>query len=79
VGHQGLSEGAVDEDVLAADVAGVVGEQEGDDAADVAPLAGWRRELFGDNALKLKRGEIALRLEGRRVSIVAGGTAEGRM
>lgn len=43
----------------------------GDDAANVAPLHGWRRELFGENALKLKRGEIALRLEGRRVSLVA--------
>jgi len=51
----------------------------GDDDADVAPLAGWRRDLFGDNALKLKRGEIALRLEGRRVSIVAGRAAEGGM
>ena len=41
-----------------------------DDLADVPPLAGWRRELFGENALKLKRGEIALRLDGRRVAMV---------
>jgi len=41
-----------------------------DDNADVAPLAGWRRELFGDYALKLKRGAIALRLEGRRVTLI---------
>ena len=41
-----------------------------DDQADVPPLAGWRRELFGENALKLKRGEIALRLDGRRVAMV---------
>ncbi|HWJ72995.1 MAG TPA: ribonuclease D [Kaistia sp.] len=41
-----------------------------DDDAGVAPLAGWRRDLFGENALKLKRGEIALRLDGRRVAIV---------
>ena len=27
---------------------------------DVAALKGWRRELFGDDALKLKRGELAL-------------------
>jgi ribonuclease D len=27
---------------------------------DVPALKGWRRELFGDDAMKLKRGEIAL-------------------
>jgi ribonuclease D len=43
-----------------------------DDAAEVPALAGWRRKLFGENALKLKRGEIALKLSGRSVRIVAG-------
>ena len=43
-----------------------------DDAADVPALTGWRRKLFGENALKLKRGEIALKLSGRSVRIVAG-------
>jgi len=42
----------------------------GDSNADVPPLHGWRRELFGEQALKLKRGDIALRLDGRRVTIV---------
>lgn len=32
----------------------------GDDSANVAALRGWRRELFGEDALALKRGEIAL-------------------
>jgi ribonuclease D len=32
----------------------------GDDDADVPALTGWRRELFGETALKLKRGELAL-------------------
>jgi ribonuclease D len=32
----------------------------GDDDAEVPALTGWRRELFGETALKLKRGEIAL-------------------
>ena len=41
-----------------------------DDAADVPALAGWRRELFGELALRLKHGEIALRLDGKRVAIV---------
>jgi ribonuclease D len=40
------------------------------DAADVEALKGWRRQLFGDDALKLKRGEIALVLNGPRVEVV---------
>jgi ribonuclease D len=35
----------------------------GDDSADVPALHGWRRDLFGETALKLKRGEIALAVE----------------
>lgn len=30
------------------------------DEPDVAAMQGWRRELFGDDALRLKRGEVAL-------------------
>ena len=37
------------------------------DNADVAALRGWRRTVFGDTALALKRGEVALRLKGDRV------------
>lgn len=37
------------------------------DDADVAALKGWRRELFGEAALKLKRGEIALAFNGKRI------------
>ena len=40
------------------------------DTADVPALSGWRRELFGEDALKLKRGEIALVLSGARVEVV---------
>jgi len=29
---------------------------------EVAAMKGWRRQLFGDDALKLKRGELALTL-----------------
>jgi ribonuclease D len=39
----------------------------GDDNADVPALKGWRRELFGDKALALKRGELALAVEKGRV------------
>ncbi|WGD48960.1 ribonuclease D [Bradyrhizobium sp. CB1650] len=38
-----------------------------DDEADVPALRGWRRELFGDAALKLKHGELALAIEKGRV------------
>lgn len=41
----------------------------GDDA-DVAALQGWRRELFGERALKLIRGELALRFANKRVEAV---------
>ena len=41
-----------------------------DDTAPVAALQGWRRELFGADALRLKRGELALMLDGDRVRVV---------
>jgi ribonuclease D len=41
-----------------------------DDEADNAALKGWRREAFGEDALKLKRGELALVLDGARVRVV---------
>jgi ribonuclease D len=41
-----------------------------DDAAKVPALSGWRRELFGDKALALKRGDLALVIERGRVAAV---------
>jgi ribonuclease D len=41
-----------------------------DDNADVDALQGWRRRVFGEDALKLKRGELALVLDGARVRVV---------
>jgi len=41
-----------------------------DDAADTPALEGWRREAFGEDALRLKRGELALVLDGVRVRVV---------
>ena len=38
-----------------------------DDNADVGALHGWRRELFGDAALSLKHGRLALAIEKGRV------------
>jgi ribonuclease D len=41
-----------------------------DDTADVPALTGWRRELFGDKALALKHGKLALTMEKGRVAVV---------
>lgn len=38
-----------------------------DDEADVPSLKGWRRELFGEKALALKHGKLALAVEKGRV------------
>ena len=38
-----------------------------DDAADVPALKGWRRELFGEKALDLKHGRLALSIQRGRV------------
>jgi len=40
------------------------------DRADVPALKGWRRELFGDKALALKHGKLALAIERNKVEIV---------
>ncbi len=37
--------------------------------ADVAALHGWRREVFGEKALRLVRGEIALKFNNRRITV----------
>jgi ribonuclease D len=41
-----------------------------EEAADVPALRGWRFEIFGRDALRLKRGEIALSADGARVKVV---------
>jgi ribonuclease D len=41
-----------------------------DDEANTPALVGWRREAFGADALKIKRGELALVLDGTRVRVV---------
>lgn len=41
-----------------------------DDHADVPALKGWRREIFGTEALALKRGEIGIAVRDRRISVV---------
>ncbi len=41
-----------------------------DDEADVPALKGWRREIFGEDALKLKAGKLALAAEGKKIRII---------
>jgi ribonuclease D len=45
-----------------------------DDKADVPALSGWRREIFGDAALELKHGRIALSIRDRKAVVVAAGS-----
>jgi ribonuclease D len=40
------------------------------DDADVPALEGWRRHVFGERALALKRGDLALRARGRKVEVL---------
>ena len=41
-----------------------------DDNADVAALRGWRREIFGNDALDLKHGRLAMTAKGKRVELI---------
>ncbi len=38
--------------------------------ADVAALHGWRRELFGETALKLIAGKVALKFENKKIQAI---------
>lgn len=45
--------------------------------AEVPALSGWRREVFGEDALRLIRGEIALRYDAGKVRVIdSGGRGE---
>ena len=41
-----------------------------DETAPNPILEGWRREMFGEDALRLIRGEIALSTKGKRIKII---------
>ena len=41
------------------------------DNAQVPALSGWRREVFGDDALKLRSGELALVINGKKLELVS--------
>jgi ribonuclease D len=59
-----------EETAVAAKMIATVDELEAiaaDDNADVPALRGWRRSVFGEKALELKRGRLALAVENGRV------------
>ncbi|WP_353640837.1 ribonuclease D [Mesorhizobium sp. WSM2239] len=39
------------------------------EAADVPAMHGWRREVFGDMAVRLVRGEIALKFDRKKIAV----------
>jgi ribonuclease D len=41
-----------------------------EEAPEIAALHGWRREVFGDDALALKQGRVALGVAGKRVKLI---------
>ncbi len=63
----------VEEHGVAAKVIATVDDLEkiaASDDADVAPLKGWRRDMFGENALKLKNGKLALGFKNRKITLI---------
>jgi ribonuclease D len=44
-----------------------------EETPDIAALHGWRREVFGDDALALRQGRIALGVAGRRIRPIPAG------
>lgn len=42
----------------------------GEDQPDIPALHGWRRRVFGEDALALKAGRVALAAQGRRIRLV---------
>ena len=44
-----------------------------EDMPDIPALAGWRRRLFGEDALALKGGRVALGVVGKRIRLIAAG------
>lgn len=41
-----------------------------EEAPDIAALHGWRREVFGEDALALKQGRVAIGVAGRRIRLL---------
>ncbi len=48
------------------------------DDADVRALHGWRREIFGEQALAFKQGHLAITVNGKRIELTATGGATAK-
>jgi len=48
----------------------------GETEPDVPAMRGWRREMFGEDALALKEGRIALAAKGSRVKVIEVGDTD---
>ena len=69
-----LLQSASDRHQVAAKIIATVDDLEAlasDETGDIACLSGWRYDVFGEDALKLKRGEVALTVQKGRVQTVA--------
>ena len=42
-----------------------------EDSPDVPAMTGWRRQVFGEDALALKGGKVALGVAGKRIKLIA--------
>ena len=47
-----------------------IDRQAGEERPDIPALHGWRLTVFGEDALALKQGRIALGVAGRRVRLI---------
>ena len=45
-----------------------------DDKREISPLMGWRHEIFGEDALRLKRGEIAIAADAHGIRLISTGS-----
>jgi ribonuclease D len=45
-----------------------------EEAPDVPAIHGWRREVFGEDALALKAGKVALGVAGKRIRLIPAGS-----
>lgn len=46
------------------------------DKADVAALRGWRREIFGEDALRVRNGQVGIFLDGRKLNLLPATSSE---
>lgn len=48
------------------------------DDADIPALHGWRRKVFGEQALAFKRGKLAITVKGKRIELIETDSTVGR-